>query len=252
MNEIMPNPEPNFLINRSNVPSGLKYGEYRQYLRRDFFHSCAYCTLTEAEAGGVRFTIDHYEPRSARQDLEHVYENLIYCCDDCNRSKGDRCPPESARADGKRFFRPDYDLRSAHFKMNGVRIEGITEVGKFSEIFLRLNRQYLIRLRDLRSRLKVCDEYVIDGINALRHIPIDRLPPHIKKRASGLISRVQNVEAKMLSDMEEILRSAASSHLLDHDETAVELSEVARKEARALEGLYPGAWTSPKRRASKE
>ena len=55
----------------------------------------------------IRFTIDHYEPRSARPELENDYNNLMYCCDTCNSLKGDRCPPQSARHDGFRFYRPD-------------------------------------------------------------------------------------------------------------------------------------------------
>src|SRR5262245_30562116 len=90
---------------RTTVPVGLEYGDYRQYLRTDFLFSCAYCTVTEFEASGIRFTIDHYEPKSIRPDLQHDYENLMYACDVCNQRKGYRSPSELERTKDFRFFR---------------------------------------------------------------------------------------------------------------------------------------------------
>ncbi|MGC1294505.1 MAG: hypothetical protein WA869_05640 [Alloacidobacterium sp.] len=57
------------LVERSVVPKGLQYGNYKKYLRYDFMYSCAYCSMSEAEAQAIRFTIDHYEPRNARPEL---------------------------------------------------------------------------------------------------------------------------------------------------------------------------------------
>lgn len=59
------------LVVRSAVPVGRPYNEYKRYLRRDFFYSCAYCTIAETEAQAIRFTIDHYEPRNAQPQLEN-------------------------------------------------------------------------------------------------------------------------------------------------------------------------------------
>src|ERR1700722_5601923 len=98
------------IVTRSQVEPGKRYTEYRQPLRRDFFYSCAYCTMTEFEAQSIRMTIDHYEPRNARRDLENDYTNLMYACTVCNERKGDRYPPPEARADGKRFFRADAEV----------------------------------------------------------------------------------------------------------------------------------------------
>jgi hypothetical protein len=83
-----PAPVDGALVTRSTVPPGLKYSEYRQTLRHDFIYSCAYCTMSEAEAQAIRFVIDHYEPRNARPDLIDDYENLMYSCDECNDRKG--------------------------------------------------------------------------------------------------------------------------------------------------------------------
>jgi uncharacterized protein (TIGR02646 family) len=147
--------KPGPLVRRSAAPADQKFAEYRQYLRYDFFYSCGYCTISEAEAQALRFTIDHYEPRGARPDLEHEYSNLMYSCDQCNTLKGDRCPPASARADGYRFFRPDHDIYQEHFQNNGIRIESTSNVGYYSIQALDLNRLALRRLREIRERLSV-------------------------------------------------------------------------------------------------
>src|SRR5262245_5407599 len=128
------------LIKRSAVPAGLKYTDYRQHLRRDFFYICAYCTMSEAESHGISFAIDHYEPRNARADLEHEYTNLMYACEVCNVMKGDRCPPPEARAQGHRFFRPDQDDYDEHFQVSGIRLEPKSNVGHYSIWALNLNR----------------------------------------------------------------------------------------------------------------
>src|SRR5258708_31234823 len=120
------------LVVRSVVPSVTNYSDYKPNLRHDFFHSCAYCTMSEAEAQAIRFTIDHYEPRNARPDLLLDYSNLMYCCDECNLRKGDRSPPASARTADYRFFRPDGDEYDDHFEPSGIRIKPKTNVGDYS------------------------------------------------------------------------------------------------------------------------
>lgn len=54
------------LVKRSSPGHKPTYGEYREVLRHDFFYSCAYCTLMEAEAKGISYEIDHFLPRSLR------------------------------------------------------------------------------------------------------------------------------------------------------------------------------------------
>ena len=80
-------------VKRSAVGPVRSHREYLQILRKDFYYSCAYCTLTEFEAQGYSFEVDHYEPQSARPELVNVYENLMYSCECCNRNKSDLDPP---------------------------------------------------------------------------------------------------------------------------------------------------------------
>src|SRR5690348_5398696 len=90
------------LVERSAVPAGLPYNDYRSYLRYDFYYSCAYCTMTEAEAQAVRMCIDHYNPVNNDPALANVYENLMYACDACNTLKGKRWPSQALQDKGAR------------------------------------------------------------------------------------------------------------------------------------------------------
>jgi hypothetical protein len=206
------------LVTRSAVPTNLTYPEYRKYLRYDFIYSCAYCTMSEAEAQAIRFTIDHYEPRNARPDLLDEYDNLMYSCNECNLRKGDRTPPPPARADGYRFFRPDTDLHEDHFEEKGaLRLRGKSNVGSYSIEALDLNRLSLRRLREIRDRLSECHSLVVEGVLGLRKFPIDRLPPNVKGAAFRAINRAGAAGIQIADDIDSLLRDYAHSPLIDPD-----------------------------------
>src|SRR6185312_7810497 len=136
------------LVERSSPKASTSYTDYKDILRFDFFYSCAYCTMTECEARGITFEIDHYESKRARSDLIAEYSNLMWSCEECNGLKLDLIPPKKARADGYRFFRPDEDIYEDHFEPDGFRVAPKTNVGEFTIDGVRLNRLSLRRLRD--------------------------------------------------------------------------------------------------------
>lgn len=242
---------PGELVVRSSVEPGLKYGQYRRFLRTDFFYSCGYCAVSEYEAGGVRFTIDHYEPVSARPELEDTYDNLIYCCDECNIRKGDLTPPPEARAKGFRFFRPDQDVRSDHMELSGQRLSHITHVGQFSIDALDLNRLSLRRIRDIRRRLYDCDQHVADGLRALQSLRIDQIPPQIRARAVRAIEVLSSMASETSESVDEFLKQAARSPMLDEDPEAEQRRLEAASRLKEPQGLYPGKWRGRKPRQKK-
>lgn len=239
------------LVKRSIVIAGLQYSEYRQALRYDFFYSCAYCTMSEAEATAIRFAIDHYEPRNARPDLENAYDNLMYSCDECNLRKGDRCPPPDARANNYRFFRRDHDCFGHHFKQVGIRLEHISNIGFYTIQALDLNRQSLQRLRGIRQRLTICDEYVAEGVMALKRFHIDRLPHNVKGRALHAIKQVVTIADQLPSEIDTLLREYARSPLIDLDAEADANAKDRLAQLQGLQVLYPGSWRAPRKKAKK-
>ena len=239
--------KPGPLVTRSTVPADQKFTEYRQYLRHDFLYSCGYCTISEAEAQALRFTIDHYEPRGARPDLEHEYSNLMYSCDQCNTLKGDRCPPASARADNYRFFRPDQDVYQEHFHTNGIRLESTSNVGYYSIEALDLNRLALRRLREIRERLTKCDRLVTEGVFGLRNSHIDNLPQSIKGKALRAISRATDIANRIPDEIDALLREHARSPLVDPDPEAASRAEERASKLEGLQNLHPGRWRAPRK-----
>lgn len=237
------------LVVRSNVPAGLSFGDYRKYLRADFVYSCAYCSMSEAEAQAIRFTMDHYEPQASRPDLKDDYENLMYCCDECNMRKGNRTPPEVARSAGFRFFRPDNDNFADHFERNGIRLNPKSPVGDYSIDALDLNRLSLRRLRELRSRLSSCDAFVDAGVRALRSFQIDKLPKHIRGKALVSIRKADAVADRLAADIDSILSAYAASPLLEKDDAGSEHVRNRRERLAHLENLHPGEWRAKSKKA---
>ncbi|CAN7268828.1 HNH endonuclease [Caballeronia sp. LjRoot31] len=229
------------IVRTPDVPAQTEYGKYRRYLRYDFYYSCAYCRMTEAEAEAVRFTIDHYEPVSARPDLEVTYSNLMYACDECNSRKGDRYPPPDARSDGYRFFRPDTDLFEDHFSAEEMTLSSKSNTGEYTILTLSLNRKFLRRLRELRLRLNACDKYVSEGITALRSLSIDQLHPQMRSRAARWIKEAVEVNQQIMNEIDDVLRAAARSGLIEEQDEDDSPHTVERQKAiKKIEGLYPG------------
>ncbi len=234
---------PGPLVTRSEVPSLKDYRDYRRYLRRDFLFCCGYCTMSEAESQGLRMTIDHYEPRNSRPDLVNSYDNLMYCCDECNLRKGDLCPPPEARAQGTRFFRPDEDVRSEHFEAKGIRVGHKSRVGEWSILALSLNRQSLLKLRELRQRLSDCDRYVEGGMQALKAFSIDRLPPSIRFDAIKARNDAIKTGETIVEHITDVLARHARSALLDALEDNVDPSDEIRiAKMKSIQALHPGNW----------
>lgn len=233
------------VVRTPDVPAQSDYGRYRRYLRFDFFSSCAYCTMNEWEAEAIRFTIDHYEPQTARPDLITAYSNLMYACDECNTRKGNRYPPEAARKNGNRFFRPDEDIFGEHFSGNDMLLSHKSQVGYFTINTLDLNRRSLQRLREVRLRLLNCEKYISEGITALRQFRIDKLPQQVRARAQRAIKEALSVRTELVTNIDDILREAARSALLDDEpEDPVRLAQ-RNANLKQLEGLHPESWRAP-------
>jgi len=241
------------VVRTKELPVGSPYQEYRQYLRRDFWYACAYCTMTESEAEAIRFTIDHYEPQSVKPELNDVYENLMYACDECNKRKGSLCPSEEMRREGKRFFRADQDLRGEHFELEGSKVKGKTNVGNYTTLAVDLNRRALVRLRELRQRLIDDDGYVSEGMRALASFAIDRLSPMARTNALAAIRKALEQAGKVYNDMDEALLELSKSEMLMDEKT--DEDRRANKERlaqlRQMDGLYPRAWRGRKTRKKR-
>lgn len=163
---------------RSYVVAKASYSDYRAELRFDFWFSCAYCSISEAEAFAIPFQIDHFAPQVGGGLVDvHAYENLMWCCGPCNRSKSNVWPDEELQALGYRYLRPDRDCFIQHFKLQGVRLVPQTPPAEFTHNVLNLDRAVLRSVRELRSRIVQNAEAIANGLHQLIGRRIDTLRP---------------------------------------------------------------------------
>lgn len=205
------------LVVRATPAKVANYRDYKQLLRVDFWYSCAYCTMTEVEAQGIRFTIDHYEAQVKVPEKETDYGNLLWACDPCNTFKGDLWPDDELTQAGLRFYRPDLDHPEHHFALKGQRVEGQSPIGEFTVEMLDLNREQLRRLRDLRGRLQSSSREILVGLRSLLDIPIDRLPRHVRSRFLELRGKLEGESGKLEMTVGDVVMALSKSIMLDTD-----------------------------------
>ena len=72
---------------KGNKPSDSRWRDFRGDLCRAFSGLCAYCEE------GDRGEVDHFRPKSKFPQRVYQWSNWVFACHDCNRSKGDKWPP---------------------------------------------------------------------------------------------------------------------------------------------------------------
>lgn len=136
----------------------------REYLRKVSNYSCVYCTISESEASGATFHVDHFRPQSKFPHLIDEISNLRYACPRCNLIKGnhwikreDGCIRDCEKCDAKHCHENVYRLIDCCFEKPQEHIK-LNESGMLEEVggskpgihtikYLRLNRAQLVRLR---------------------------------------------------------------------------------------------------------
>ncbi len=237
---MVPSDRPSALITRSIVKPTSRYQDYREFLRWDFWFSCAYCAITEIEACGIAFEIDHYEPQSVRADLSTDFMNLLWACDWCNRHKGGYSPSDAERASGLRFFRPDLDDAYEHFELAGLRFTGLTPVGTFTVEMLNLNRHALQEVRDFRRELFESNEEIVLGIRALKTTAMDQLKPALRAKFLQVRKRLEREATKLMSG-EDLIREFNRSPLIDRDPRDLQFPKRRREWLAEQRALLPPA-----------
>lgn len=158
-------------IRRTGRPPRFRnYQDFKSYLRADFGHRCAYCTIPEARWGSERnFVVEHFRPKSKFPKLRVAYRNLYYACNVCNEAKGDRWPDPRLRRRGFRFFDACKDERAAHFAElpNGF-LRPLTPCAHWTIANCRLNRALLVDWRRERRELLADIDAADDAIAELR------------------------------------------------------------------------------------
>jgi hypothetical protein len=207
----------NAIIIRSNVSPKANYHDYREQLRLDFWFSCGYCSITEIEAWGISFEIDHYYPRVTHPELISDYENLMYSCKTCNQYKGDYYPNEREFEAGNVILRPDRDDPRDHIELENEKLLAKTPTGEFNIEMLYLNRKQLQTIRELRKRLFEVYEYIAFGVRRLQDFKLDKIRRENRLQFLKIKENFSLRREELIKLTMPLLKEAAHSPLLDED-----------------------------------
>ncbi len=126
----------------------------RREVRQRAGERCEYCLLAESNSF-FPHEPDHLIAK--KHGGETVSENLALACFDCNRFKGsDVASIDVLTGRLVGLFNPRLQRWSEHFRLEGGRIIPFTEVGRVTEVLLRLNLPARV---EVRERLAASGEY---------------------------------------------------------------------------------------------
>lgn len=142
----------------------------REYLRNDFSHECAYCKIQEKEVGLIDtqyFEIDHFRPQSDNDDNfnPHLYNNLYYSCQKCNREKSDTWSEELLDPCKDNIFSGENScIVEGYDEQNFYKYRALNQRGQYYIDTFKLNSRYNIRIRKRRvskgNNIKAIDDLI--------------------------------------------------------------------------------------------
>ena len=237
----------NAVVLRSEVLPGLPYAEYRDSLRYDFWFACAYCGITEVEATSISFEIDHFQPvaKGGTDD----YDNLMWCCHQCNNKKLDYWPSPAVMSQGYRYVRPDQDDPNAHFRVgdNGsVRVEPVTNAGTWTNEIIDLNRAPLRKVREARLALFESKESIAFGLARLSASKrgIDQLKQDMRAQYLHAVQSAREQAETLQETLEELafetfIRQMNKSSNIQDPEERRDHTQRRRQFLKGLNAKYP-------------
>jgi hypothetical protein len=112
---------------------------------------CEYCLIQQDDVG-FPHQVDHIISR--KHGGSSALDNLAYACVICNRNKGsDVASVVPGTGEIVRLFDPRHQRWAEHFRIDGARIEPITQIGSTTVRLLRLNAPERILERRLLQSL---------------------------------------------------------------------------------------------------
>ncbi len=111
--------------------------ELRRAVAERADYLCEYCLIHEEDTV-FGCQVDHII--SEKHNGETSIDNLAYACTCCNRSKGsDIGSIAQDKRTYTRFFNPRLDLWRQHFRLDGIRIVVLSDVGEVTARILGIN-----------------------------------------------------------------------------------------------------------------
>ena len=219
-------------VTRTPVTPGRQYGDYRENLRADFWFACAYCTISEMEASGIGFQIDHFQPTACGGS--DVYDNLMYSCSTCNNRKRDYWPKAATQ---EAILKVDIDVPDEHLAADEADLEQVvhlTKKGATTIAVVDLNRQAMRVVRRNRRRLGYSRQLIASGLRHLRGLNVDFLPPAIRFRVRSMVKDLESDTTEVERVVREEVERQCRSELLDTDPELRERTRARREWLKQL------------------
>lgn len=123
------------------------YGSYKRWLQQEFRRVCVYCREPDSYSTNLNFGVDHYRPQSRFPTLVCSYENLFYCCGNCNSRKSQDWPADEAN--GPYVVNPCDHLMASHLRFNAElgTMEARTPWGEHTQKLLQLDDPATVAFR---------------------------------------------------------------------------------------------------------
>lgn len=113
---------------------------------------CEYCLIAEDDSY-YRHQIEHII--SLKHSGSSEPENLALSCVYCNRNKGsDIASLMEESNELVRFYNPRNDVWSQHFRLDGVNIQPLTEIGHATSRILQFNNEDRTLEREVLAKLE--------------------------------------------------------------------------------------------------
>ena len=120
--------------------------ELRAAVRRRAAQACEYCQRRQVDSPLIPLQIEHIIPR--KHGGADSFGNLALACAECNLHKGSNLTgidPESNLV--AVLFNPRSDDWTEHFSWDGLRVVGLTPIGRATVRVLELNSAPRLRVR---------------------------------------------------------------------------------------------------------
>ncbi len=172
---------------RKHGPMGYpKHGLYRNWLRDEFTFTCVYCLRRETWATLKRdFEVDHVVPKSIYSEGELDYDNLVYACSTCNRSKAAYLAPDPCKVAYGSCVEVDEngEIHPVENSADGITL--IETIGLDGEDYNELRRAVF----ELRDTLPVGSKPYCRWFGFPKELPDlskEPIPPRGNKRPKGI------------------------------------------------------------------
>jgi len=118
----------------------------RNLVRERAKFSCEFCGLAESYSPVAKLQIEHIRPK--KHGGTDNAENLALACIDCNLRKGSNLTGIDPQTDAiTELFNPRIQKWNDHFAWQGLRIDGLTDVGRTTVEVMGLNTDDRLQVR---------------------------------------------------------------------------------------------------------